>query len=138
MAKVADTILFLLDALEGWDSTGDYCLSCLFAQGLPTYSKCIERVLVARKENEFGICCTPTISQTLCLIFDSKTQLVGCFRIYMYKLNLIIYLQTVSQDSFFWAVLCLEKDCGGFFCFVLFWFGFFLAVLGLELRGFFS
>ena len=39
MAKVADTILFLLDSLEGWDSTGDYCLSCLFAQGLPTYSK---------------------------------------------------------------------------------------------------
>lgn len=39
MAKVADTILFLLDPLEGWDSTGDYCLSCLFAQGLPTYSK---------------------------------------------------------------------------------------------------
>lgn len=39
MAKVADTILFLLDPLEGWDSTGDYCLSCLFAQGLPTYSE---------------------------------------------------------------------------------------------------
>ncbi|TKC47295.1 hypothetical protein EI555_006482 [Monodon monoceros] len=38
MAKVADNILFLLDPLEGWDSTGDYCLSCLFAQGLPTYS----------------------------------------------------------------------------------------------------
>lgn len=38
MAKVADTILFLLDPLEGWDSTGDYCLSCLFAQGLPTYT----------------------------------------------------------------------------------------------------
>lgn len=39
LAKVADTILFLLDPLEGWDSTGDYCLSCLFAQGLPTYGE---------------------------------------------------------------------------------------------------
>ncbi|XP_012871910.1 PREDICTED: pre-rRNA-processing protein TSR1 homolog [Dipodomys ordii] len=38
LAKVADTILFLLDPLEAWDSTGDYCLSCLFAQGLPTYT----------------------------------------------------------------------------------------------------
>ncbi|XP_073902697.1 pre-rRNA-processing protein TSR1 homolog isoform X2 [Castor canadensis] len=44
MAKVADTILFLLDALEGWDSTGDYCLSCLFAQGLPTYTLAVQGV----------------------------------------------------------------------------------------------
>nr|XP_042138324.1 pre-rRNA-processing protein TSR1 homolog isoform X2 [Peromyscus maniculatus bairdii] len=42
MAKVADTILFLLDPLEGWDSTGDYCLSCLFAQGLPTYTLAVQ------------------------------------------------------------------------------------------------
>ncbi|XP_040856643.1 pre-rRNA-processing protein TSR1 homolog [Ochotona curzoniae] len=44
LAKVADTILFLLDPLEGWDSTGDYCLSCLFAQGLPTYALAIQGV----------------------------------------------------------------------------------------------
>lgn len=44
LAKVADTILFLLDPLEGWDITGDYCLSCLFAQGLPTYSKCVGNI----------------------------------------------------------------------------------------------
>ncbi|NP_001088282.1 pre-rRNA-processing protein TSR1 homolog [Xenopus laevis] len=37
LAKVADTLLFLLDPQEGWDSYGDYCLSCLFAQGLPSY-----------------------------------------------------------------------------------------------------
>ncbi|KAG8450791.1 hypothetical protein GDO86_003163 [Hymenochirus boettgeri] len=37
MAKVADTLLFLLDPQEGWDSYGEYCLSCLFAQGLPSY-----------------------------------------------------------------------------------------------------
>ncbi|XP_060060120.1 pre-rRNA-processing protein TSR1 homolog isoform X2 [Erinaceus europaeus] len=42
LAKVADTILFLLDPLEGWDSTGDYCLSCLFAQGLPTYTLAVQ------------------------------------------------------------------------------------------------
>ncbi|KAF3816523.1 hypothetical protein GH733_013871, partial [Mirounga leonina] len=44
MAKVADTIIFLLDPLEGWDSTGDYCLSCLFAQGLPTYTLAVQGV----------------------------------------------------------------------------------------------
>lgn len=42
MAKVADTIVFLLDPIEGWDSTGDYCLSCLFAQGLPTYALAVQ------------------------------------------------------------------------------------------------
>ncbi|CAD7693859.1 unnamed protein product [Nyctereutes procyonoides] len=30
MAKVVHTILFLLHPLEGWGSTGNYCLSCLF------------------------------------------------------------------------------------------------------------
>ncbi|XP_020862623.1 pre-rRNA-processing protein TSR1 homolog isoform X2 [Phascolarctos cinereus] len=44
LAKVADTILFILDPVEGWDSTGDYCLSCLFAHGLPTYSLAIQGV----------------------------------------------------------------------------------------------
>ncbi|XP_006863303.1 PREDICTED: pre-rRNA-processing protein TSR1 homolog [Chrysochloris asiatica] len=44
MAKVADSILFLLDSLEGWDSTGEYCLSCLFAQGLPTYTLAVQGV----------------------------------------------------------------------------------------------
>ncbi|XP_054429303.1 pre-rRNA-processing protein TSR1 homolog isoform X2 [Pteronotus mesoamericanus] len=44
LAKVADTILFLLDPLEGWDSTGDYCLSCLFAQGLPTYTLAVQGI----------------------------------------------------------------------------------------------
>uniref|UniRef100_K7GK29 Pre-rRNA-processing protein TSR1 homolog n=1 Tax=Pelodiscus sinensis TaxID=13735 RepID=K7GK29_PELSI len=38
LAKVADTLLFVLDPLDGWDSTGDYYLSCLFAQGLPSYA----------------------------------------------------------------------------------------------------
>ncbi|KAJ7305288.1 hypothetical protein JRQ81_011205 [Phrynocephalus forsythii] len=37
LAKVADTLLLLLDPLEGWDAAGDYCLSCIFAQGLPSY-----------------------------------------------------------------------------------------------------
>ncbi|XP_077021633.1 pre-rRNA-processing protein TSR1 homolog isoform X2 [Tamandua tetradactyla] len=46
MAKVADTILFLLDSLEGWDCTGEYCLSCLFAQGLPTYTLVVQGVSV--------------------------------------------------------------------------------------------
>lgn len=37
VAKVADSLVFLLDSDEGWDSYGEYCLSCLFAQGLPSY-----------------------------------------------------------------------------------------------------
>ncbi|XP_039613134.1 pre-rRNA-processing protein TSR1 homolog [Polypterus senegalus] len=38
IAKVADTLLFVLDSTEGWDSYGDYTLSCLFAQGLPSHA----------------------------------------------------------------------------------------------------
>ncbi|XP_069040403.1 pre-rRNA-processing protein TSR1 homolog [Lepisosteus oculatus] len=38
VAKVVDTLLFVLDPVEGWDSYGDYCLSCLFAQGLPSHA----------------------------------------------------------------------------------------------------
>ncbi|XP_054022822.1 pre-rRNA-processing protein TSR1 homolog [Dryobates pubescens] len=38
LAKVADSLLFILDPTDGWDSAGDYCLSCLFAQGLPSYA----------------------------------------------------------------------------------------------------
>ncbi|XP_078061021.1 pre-rRNA-processing protein TSR1 homolog [Mustelus asterias] len=37
LAKVADTLMFVLDPHEGWDSYGDFCLSCLFAQGLPSH-----------------------------------------------------------------------------------------------------
>ncbi|XP_058490845.1 pre-rRNA-processing protein TSR1 homolog [Solea solea] len=38
VAKIADSLVFVLDSTEGWDSYGDYCLSCLFAQGLPSYA----------------------------------------------------------------------------------------------------
>ncbi|XP_067422063.1 pre-rRNA-processing protein TSR1 homolog [Emydura macquarii macquarii] len=44
LAKVADTLLFVLDPLDGWDSAGDYCLSCLFAQGLPSYALAVQGV----------------------------------------------------------------------------------------------
>lgn len=37
VAKVADSLVFVLDSTEGWDSYGDHCLSCLFAQGLPSH-----------------------------------------------------------------------------------------------------
>ncbi|XP_053313067.1 pre-rRNA-processing protein TSR1 homolog [Spea bombifrons] len=49
LAKVADTLLFVLDSQDGWDSYGDYCLSCLFAQGLPSY------VLAVQGMNELPI-----------------------------------------------------------------------------------
>lgn len=38
LAKVADSLLFVLDPMDGWDSTGEHCLSCLFSQGLPSYA----------------------------------------------------------------------------------------------------
>ncbi|XP_026187486.1 pre-rRNA-processing protein TSR1 homolog [Mastacembelus armatus] len=38
VAKTADSLVFVLDSTEGWDSYGDYCLSCLFAQGLPSHA----------------------------------------------------------------------------------------------------
>ncbi|NWX24064.1 TSR1 protein, partial [Aegotheles bennettii] len=38
LAKVADSLLFILDPADGWDSVGEHCLSCLFAQGLPSYA----------------------------------------------------------------------------------------------------
>ncbi|KAG9265207.1 hypothetical protein AMEX_G21577 [Astyanax mexicanus] len=38
VAKVADSLVFVLESTEGWDSYGDYCLSCLFAQGLPSHA----------------------------------------------------------------------------------------------------
>uniref|UniRef100_A0A8K9WMJ0 TSR1 ribosome maturation factor n=1 Tax=Oncorhynchus mykiss TaxID=8022 RepID=A0A8K9WMJ0_ONCMY len=37
VVKVADSLVFVLDSTEGWDSYGDYCLG-LFAQGLPAHS----------------------------------------------------------------------------------------------------
>ncbi|NXA54121.1 TSR1 protein, partial [Nothocercus julius] len=38
LAKVADSLLFLLDPADGWDNVGERCLSCLFAQGLPSFA----------------------------------------------------------------------------------------------------
>nr|XP_033777116.1 pre-rRNA-processing protein TSR1 homolog isoform X2 [Geotrypetes seraphini] len=54
LAKVADTLLFLVDAQKGWDSYGDYCLSCLFAQGLPTYALAVQgaHALSLKKQND--------------------------------------------------------------------------------------
>lgn len=40
VAKVADSLVFVLDSTEGWDTYGDYCLSCLFAQGLTSHGEC--------------------------------------------------------------------------------------------------
>lgn len=40
VAKVADSLVFVLDSTEGWDSYGEYCLSSLFAQGLPSHGEC--------------------------------------------------------------------------------------------------
>ncbi|KAG7470617.1 hypothetical protein MATL_G00115770 [Megalops atlanticus] len=54
VAKVADSLLFVLDSTEGWDSYGDYCLSCLFAQGLPSIALVCQGVsdLAVKKRSE--------------------------------------------------------------------------------------
>lgn len=39
VAKIADSLVFVLESTEGWDSYGEYCLSCLFAQGLPSHGE---------------------------------------------------------------------------------------------------
>lgn len=44
LAKVADSLLFILDPADGWDSAGEYCLSCLFAQGLPSYGERVRNI----------------------------------------------------------------------------------------------
>ncbi|CAN9510902.1 unnamed protein product [Ophioblennius macclurei] len=38
VAKIADSLVFVLDSNEAWDAYGEYCLSCLFAQGLPSHA----------------------------------------------------------------------------------------------------
>ncbi|KAM9853646.1 pre-rRNA-processing protein TSR1 homolog [Aulostomus maculatus] len=55
VAKIADSLIFVLDSAEGWDSYGDYCLSCLFAQGLPSYALVCQGVsdLPVKKKVEF-------------------------------------------------------------------------------------
>ncbi|XP_023660690.1 pre-rRNA-processing protein TSR1 homolog [Paramormyrops kingsleyae] len=37
VAKVADSLVFVLDSALGWDTYGEYCLSTLFPQGLPSH-----------------------------------------------------------------------------------------------------
>ncbi|TRY93455.1 hypothetical protein DNTS_005315, partial [Danionella cerebrum] len=54
VAKVADSLVFVLDSNEGWDSYGEYCLSCLFAQGLPSHALVCQGVadLAVKKRTE--------------------------------------------------------------------------------------
>ncbi|XP_077064435.1 pre-rRNA-processing protein TSR1 homolog [Siphateles boraxobius] len=54
VAKVADSLVFVLESTEGWDSYGDYCLSSLFAQGLPSHALVCQGVadLAVKKRTE--------------------------------------------------------------------------------------
>lgn len=54
VAKIADSLVFVLDSNEGWDSYGEYCLSCLFAQGLPSHALVCQGVadLAVKKRTE--------------------------------------------------------------------------------------
>ncbi|TNN73207.1 Pre-rRNA-processing protein TSR1 [Liparis tanakae] len=55
VAKIADSLVFAVDSAEGWDSYGDYCLSALFAQGLPSHALVCQGVsdLPGKKKLEF-------------------------------------------------------------------------------------
>uniref|UniRef100_A0A8C1C0V3 Pre-rRNA-processing protein TSR1 homolog n=1 Tax=Cyprinus carpio carpio TaxID=630221 RepID=A0A8C1C0V3_CYPCA len=54
VAKIADSLVFVLESTEGWDSYGDYCLSCLFTQGLPSHALVCQGVadLAVKKRTE--------------------------------------------------------------------------------------
>lgn len=54
VAKIADSLVFVLESTEGWDSYGDYCLSSLFAQGLPSHALVCQGVadLAVKKRTE--------------------------------------------------------------------------------------
>ncbi|XP_074645813.1 pre-rRNA-processing protein TSR1 homolog [Tubulanus polymorphus] len=53
-AKLADSMLFLLSPTDGIDQYGEFCLSCLFAQGLPASLLAAQGVknLPAKKQND--------------------------------------------------------------------------------------
>ncbi|XP_055052600.2 pre-rRNA-processing protein TSR1 homolog [Misgurnus anguillicaudatus] len=54
VAKIADSLVFVLDSNEGWDSYGEYCLSCLFSQGLPSHALVCQGIadLAVKKRTE--------------------------------------------------------------------------------------
>ncbi|XP_059573561.1 pre-rRNA-processing protein TSR1 homolog isoform X2 [Alligator mississippiensis] len=54
LAKVADSLLFVLHPEDGWDSAGENCLSCLFAQGLPSCALAVQGMadLPPKKQTE--------------------------------------------------------------------------------------
>ncbi|XP_019366530.1 PREDICTED: pre-rRNA-processing protein TSR1 homolog [Gavialis gangeticus] len=54
LAKVADTLLFVLHPDDGWDGRGENCLSCLFAQGLPSCALAVQGMadLPPKKQTE--------------------------------------------------------------------------------------
>uniref|UniRef100_A0A8C1U1J2 TSR1 ribosome maturation factor n=1 Tax=Cyprinus carpio TaxID=7962 RepID=A0A8C1U1J2_CYPCA len=54
VAKIADSLVFVLESTEGWDSYGEYCLSCFFAQGLPSHALVCQGVadLAVKKRSE--------------------------------------------------------------------------------------
>ncbi|XP_056611916.1 pre-rRNA-processing protein TSR1 homolog [Triplophysa dalaica] len=54
VAKIADSLVFVLDSNEGWDSYGEYCLSCLFAQGFPSHALVFQGIsdLAVKKRTE--------------------------------------------------------------------------------------
>ncbi|XP_060703903.1 pre-rRNA-processing protein TSR1 homolog isoform X2 [Hemiscyllium ocellatum] len=66
LAKVVDTLMLVLDPHEGWDSYGDFCLSCLFAQGLPSH------VFVVQGINDLPVKKRTDAKRSLTKIFERR------------------------------------------------------------------
>lgn len=80
VTKIADSLVFVLDSTEGWDTYGDYCLSCLFAQGLPSYGNYKSFFLFFLNLIDF-VSDVPLLSPFLSPIFNlHSTGVSGCVR----------------------------------------------------------
>jgi pre-rRNA-processing protein TSR1 len=87
-AKVADFLLLLQSPSEGIDNYGEYCLSCLFAQGLPA---CVHAVhglngLPVKKHTEIKKLLQKCIEKR-CVVFD-------ILYLHMYLIPLLLCRET--------------------------------------------
>ncbi|XP_018412654.1 PREDICTED: pre-rRNA-processing protein TSR1 homolog isoform X2 [Nanorana parkeri] len=93
LAKVADTLLFVLDPQEGWDSYGDYCLSCLFAQGLPSY------VVAVQGLNEIPIKKKTDVKKQLCKVIEKRFPDAKLFNLDTTQEAALLFRQMATQKQ---------------------------------------
>ncbi|XP_068126188.1 pre-rRNA-processing protein TSR1 homolog [Hyperolius riggenbachi] len=93
LAKVADTLLFVLDPQNGWDSYGDYCLSCLFAQGLPSY------VLAVQGMNEIPVKKKTDVKKQLSRVIEKRFPDAKLFHLDTEQEATILMRQIATQKQ---------------------------------------